>query len=80
MISTVKRGKRQTVVKLKDDLLFLTCYLLTIEVTNMKIVTMHAVEAGGHSPPQKITTMRPNSLNSNNLKLLLNAHLQPLAN
>lgn len=50
MISTVKRGKRQTVVKLKDDLLFLTCYLLTIEVTNMKIVTMHAVEAGGHSP------------------------------
>lgn len=80
MISTVKRGKRQTAVKLKDDLLFLTCYLLTIEVTNVKIATMHAREAGGHPPHQKIATMRPKSLNSNNLKLLLNSRLQPVAN
>lgn len=52
MISTVKRGRRQTVVKLKDDLLFLTHYLLTIKVTNVKIATMHAVTAGGHSPSE----------------------------
>lgn len=47
MVGVVKRGKRQTLVKLKDDLLFLTCYLLTIEVTNVKIATMHAAAAGG---------------------------------
>lgn len=75
----VKRGKRQIVVKLKDDLLFLTCYLLTIEVTNVKIATMHAWKLGA-IPPQKIAMMRPNSHNSNNLKLLLNTHLQPVAN
>lgn len=47
MVSMVKRGERQTLVKLRDDLLFLTCYLLTIEVTNVKIATMHATAAGG---------------------------------
>lgn len=48
----MKREKRQTAVKLKDDLLFLTCCLLTFEVTNVKIATMHAVEAGDHSPSE----------------------------
>lgn len=51
MVSVVKRGKRQTLVKLIDGLLFLTCYLLTIEVTNVKIATMHAAAAGGDPRP-----------------------------
>lgn len=77
-------GGAHTLVNLKDDLLFLTCYLLTIEVTNVKIATMHALEARGPLPgclAQKVAMTRPNgSLNEDNLKLHFNARSQPVAN